>query len=191
MNKDVFKEGEFLINNKKLKFKITFFDVSETKVNKDLIDDFCDEMESQLPSLIFSDKHDVANFSDIKCLIVDNNENETRRLVKMISDITIHYSLITESQLTISLEQGQYDIVFLSLNLDWRNSNFKSIFNCREYIVRKYGVNICIVLTSEYTLSAHEKLHYITEGFDDVIEKPVIIKKMLRLFSKVKSKPKN
>lgn len=186
MNNSVFKkEGDLLVNNKKIGFSITFSDIPSDLVGNDFIDNLCDEIENQVPGLNFSENFSGLDFSNLSCLIVDNNENETRRFVEVISDLTINYHLIDENLLETYLLKKQFDVVFLSINLDWRNSKFKDIFNCREYILRKFGVNIFVVATTEYPISESERLRYKNQGFNAVLEKPVVIKKLLRILYKV------
>ena len=187
MGKNVLKEGSLFINNQKHKISVTFHDVPESLVDEELINNICDKMELFVPGLTFSENYEGQDFSGMHCLIVDNNENETRRLVHVVSNLTINYALISENELVSFLEKNDYDIIFLSLNLDWRNSQFRSVTNCREYILRKFGAKVFVVLTTEYQLSEYERESFFEQGFNAILEKPVIIKKLLRLFKKVKN----
>lgn len=183
MKNEITKEGSLIYNKIKLNFNITFLDLPGF-IDAESIEDLCDKLEIRNPGLVFKDNQVDANFSEVNCLIIDNNENETRLFSQVIEGKKLKIFLVTENhekKLPRLFKQNQFSIVFLSKDMDWSNTKFNNIFNCRDFILRKYGVNVYIVVTSDYELPLEMRSQYLQQGFDYVLVKSHAAKKLDRI----------
>lgn len=190
MKNEITKEGSLIYNKIKLNFNITFLDLPGF-IDAESIEDLCDKLEIRNPGLVFANKNIVSDLPKVNCLIIDNNENGTRQFVNVISGKTLNFSLVTDNheiKLAPLLDEKHFDIVFLSKDMDWHNTKFKSINICRDFIVRRYGVNVYIVLTSDYELPMTKISQYIEKGFDYVLVKSDAAKRLDKIFVKAVEK---